>query len=812
MTDERQLTLPVHGMSCTGCAAAIENSLQQLNGVTQAVVNFANEQATVRYDAAQVSPQRLREQVHQAGYEVPLSSHSLAIRGMSCSSCANTVEKVLAQIDGVWSAQVNFATETAKVDYFPTQVSLDDLINAVTRAGYGASRPDADAEDNTEQRAQQQALRSQSLKLWVGIACTLPLFILSMGRDFGVTGDWSHATWVNMLFWLLATPVQFYTGRDYYVGGWNSIRNGAANMDVLVALGSSVAYFYSVFITLGLHEGHVFFETSAAIITLIKVGKLLEMRAKGRTSEALRKLIGLQAKTAEVEREGKVIEMPLAEVIPGDLVIIRPGSKIPVDGEIISGSSSVDESLLTGESLPVDKQPGDTVIGATLNKQGRLKVKATHVGRDSALANIIRLVEEAQGSKAEIQALVDRISAIFVPVVIGLAVLTLLIWLASGADFTTALVRMVAVLVIACPCALGLATPTALVVGMGKGASQGILFRNSSALEQTRTIQAVILDKTGTITEGKPTLQALHPVSAWQDTPDDLLQLLAAVEQQSEHPLATAIVQAAQDKGFSLSEPSAFQALTGHGVQATLHDQSILIGNRGLMQQHHVDMAALQAEAEALQAQAHTVLWAAIDGQAVAVLGIADTVRPGAQAAVSELKALGLKVMLITGDTEATAQAIAKQVGIDEVFAEVLPADKAAHVKRLQAEGFCVAMVGDGINDAPALAQAEIGIAIGSGADVAIEAADITLVGGDPRSIAQAFRLSRATLTTIRQNLFWAFAYNVTLIPLAMGALAFFPALPIYLRELHPVAAALAMALSSVTVVSNSLRLKRKRV
>ncbi len=810
MSTEQQLTLPVHGMSCAGCAAAVEKSVKQLAGVTDAVVNFSSEKLTVHYHEQQLTPQKICEQIHAAGYEVPASQQALKVTGMSCAGCAAAVEKVLNNQEGVLTAKVNFATETAQVYYIPAQVNISELIQAVTKAGYGVVNPEQS--EDAAQAAQQQAELLQQRKLWLGILCTVPLFLLSMGRDFAVLGDWSHSAWVNVLFWLLATPVQFYTGRDYYIGGWKSLRNGSANMDVLVALGSSVAYFYSVAITLGLHHGHVFFETSAAIITLIKVGKVLEVRAKGRTSEALRQLIGLQAKTAEVERDGEVVEIPLAEVVPNDVIIVRPGQKIPVDGEVISGQSSVDESLLTGESLPVDKEQGDRVIGATLNKQGRLRIRATHVGRDSALAQIVRLVEEAQGSKAAIQALADKIAAIFVPAVVALAALTFILWLVSGADFTTALVRMVAVLVIACPCALGLATPTALVVGMGKGARQGILFRNSTALEQTRAVQAVLLDKTGTITEGKPSVQAFVPHANWQARQDELLQLLAAAEQGSEHPLATAIVQAARVKNLPLTEPSQFTALTGHGVSAEVNGQQILIGKASLLAEKGIDLTALQAEAERLQQQAQTVLWAAIEGQLVAVLGIADTVRPQATAAVAELKALGLQVMLVTGDSQATAQAIAQTVGIEQVFAEVLPADKAAQVKQLQAQGLTVAMVGDGINDAPALAQADVGIAMGSGADVAIEAAGITLVGSNPRAIAQAFRLSRATLNTIRQNLFWAFAYNVTLIPLAMGALALVPSAPSYLQSLHPVTAAFAMAFSSVTVVLNSLRLKHQRL
>jgi Cu+-exporting ATPase len=631
--------------------------------------------------------------------------------------------------------------------------------------------------------------------------------------------------------WLLATPVQFYTGWDYYVGGFKALRNKSANMDVLVALGASVAYFYSVFITLGLLGGHVYFETAAAIITLIKVGKVLEVRAKGKTSEAIKALMGLQAKTARVERDGVEVDIPTAQVVTGDVVIVRPGEKIPVDGVVISGRSAVDEALLTGESLPVDKKVGDAVIGATLNKQGLLKIEATKVGRETALAQIIRLVEEAQGSKAPIQALADKISAIFVPFVLGVAFATFVIWWAGGAGFTPALVRMVAVLVIACPCALGLATPTAIVVGMGKGATQGILFKNSAALEKGHALQAIVLDKTGTITKGEPAVTEIIVNSElsivnceWLAVGGQpsavVLQLAASAERGSEHPLGEAIVRAAQKQGLALSEPVGFEAIAGHGIAAEVDGHKILIGNDRLMQNQNITLNGLSQKVQQLQNEAKTAMWVAVNGQASAVIGIADTIKEGSKEAIADLKKQGLQVVMMTGDNEATAQAIAAEVGLDpsagsgqgRVLAEVLPGDKAANVARLQAEGLVVGMVGDGINDAPALAQADVGIAIGTGADVAMEAAGITLISGDLRGVPKAIRLSRATMRVIKENLFWAFAYNVILIPVAAGALAFFPELPVYLRELHPIAAAFAMAFSSVTVVGNSLRLRGMKI
>jgi len=596
------------------------------------------------------------------------------------------------------------------------------------------------------------------------------------------------------------------------VGAYKSLRNRSANMDVLVALGSSVAYFYSIVVMTGALGGHVYFETSAAIITLIKVGKLLEVRAKGKTSEAIKALMGLQAKTARVERDGVEVDIPTDQVQVGDIVIVRPGEKVPVDGTVMSGQSTVDESLLTGESLPVDKKVGDEVIGATINKQGLLKIEATKVGRETALAQIVKLVEEAQGSKAPIQALADKVSAIFVPAVIGIALVTFVIWMAISGDFTTALVRMVAVLVIACPCALGLATPTAIVVGMGKGAAQGILFRSSAALERAHELQAIVLDKTGTITRGEPAVTDVLNSQTTHASQSEILQLAASAERGSEHPLGEAIVQAAQAQNLTLSDPAGFEAITGHGVSAEVNGHQVLLGNLRLMERENVALNGLREKAVGLQNEAKTAMWVAVDGQATAVIGIADTIKDGSKEAIGELKSLGLQVIMMTGDNQATAQAIAAEAGIERVLAEVLPGDKSANVAKLQKEGWGTGMVGDGINDAPALAQADVGIAIGTGADVAMEAAEVTLISGDLRGVSKAIRLSRATMRTIKENLFWAFAYNVVLIPVAAGVLAYFPNVPTFLQSLHPIAAAFAMAFSSVTVVSNSLRLRRAKI
>ncbi len=813
MSTQQQITMPVIGMTCANCVAAVERNTKKVEGVSEVAVNFGTEKVTVVYDPTIASPQAMIDRISKAGYEVPVVTMELAITGMTCANCVNTVERALnKKVPGILEATVNFATEKATVKYVPGTVTRADIVATVERAGYGVVAADSEEElVDAEKLARQREINDQTRKLWVGIIFTVPLLILTMGRDFGLLGEWAHAGWVNYLLWALATPVQFYTAWDYYTGSYKALRNKSANMDVLIALGSSVAYVYSVVVTLGF-SGYVYFETAAAIITLIKLGKVLEVRAKGKTSEAIKALMGLQAKTARVERGGVEIDIPIEQVQTGDLVIVRPGEKIPVDGVVTGGHSAVDESLLTGESLPVDKQVGDEVIGATINKQGLLKVEATKVGRESALAQIVKLVEEAQGSKAPIQALADRISGIFVPVVIVIALLTFIAWLAAGAGFTPALVRLVAVLVIACPCALGLATPTAIVVGMGKGATQGILFKNSAALEHAHKLQAIVLDKTGTITKGEPSVTDVIAGSVWTAGRAQLLRLAASAERGSEHPLGEAIVRAAQGQQLSLSEPIGFEAIAGHGVAAEVEGQKVLLGNLRLMEREGVALNGLGPEVERLQNQAKTAMWVAVDGQATGVIGIADTIKDGSKEAIADLKKMGLQVVMMTGDNQATAQAIAAEVGVDRVLAEVLPGDKSANVAKLQEEGLAVAMVGDGINDAPALAQADVGIAIGTGADVAIETAGITLISGDLRGVTRAIRLSRATMRTIKENLFWAFAYNVTLIPVAAGALAIFPEVPHFLRELNPIAAAFAMAFSSISVVANSLRLRRVKI
>lgn len=845
MSETKQLTVPVIGMTCANCVASVERNSKKAAGVADSAVNFASEKLTIEYDPTLVKPQDLLTEVigrvERAGYQVPTTTIELPIIGMTCANCANTIERRLNKLDGVTRAEVNFASEKATVHYVAGMLGRSDLVAAVRKAGFDVieSADDEDLED-AEAAARAGEIRHQLQRFWVGAAFSLPLLILSMGRDLNLLGDWANALWVSWLFLVLATPVQFWVGWDYYLGAYKSLRNGSANMDVLVAMGTTVAYVYSVAvliaITMNVHTlgHHVYFETAAVIITLIVLGKLLEARAKGETSAAIKKLMGLRAKTARIVRNGQEIDIPIEEVTAGDVVLVRPGEKIPVDGVVLEGHSSVDESMLTGESLPVAKKAGDEVIGATLNKSGMLKFKATKVGKETALAQIIRLVEQAQGSKAPIQRVVDRVSAYFVPAVIVLALITFGIWLAADAGFVPALLRLIAILVIACPCAMGLATPTSIMVGMGKGAEQGILFRNSTALEGAHKLTAIVLDKTGTITKGQPEVtdvivseavssqqlavasagSSLGGVMVAEAAPDEnyWLRLAASAERGSEHPLGESIVRSAQARGLVLSEPQNFEGVAGHGISAEIDGHQILVGNLRLMQQRGVDLNGLQDLAEQLQKEAKTAMWLAVDGQASALIGVADTIKDGSREAVAAMHKLGLTVAMVTGDNQATAEAIAREAGIDRVFAEVLPGDKAAYVKQLQEEGYRVAMVGDGINDAPALAQADVGMAIGTGTDVAMETADVTLMRGDLRSVSQAIQLSKATMRNIHQNLGWAFGYNVALIPIAAGVLAPFVWAPDWLRQLHPILAAGAMAFSSISVVTNSLRLRRLKL
>ncbi|ATH93141.1 heavy metal translocating P-type ATPase [Bacillus glycinifermentans] len=805
MSERKEATLQISGMTCAACAARIEKSLKKLDGVEDANVNLALEKSKIVYDPAQIGVGQLAEKVESLGYRVPAEKAEFAISGMTCAACANRIEKRLEKLPGVESAPVNFALETVSVAYLPGAVTVDDMKEAIEKLGYKLElKEDQSADGALEQRKKE--IQQQTGKFIFSAILSFPL-LWAMVSHFKFTSFiWLPGMlmdpWVQLA---LATPVQLIVGRQFYVGAYKALRNKSANMDVLVALGTSAAYFYSLYISIASlgtnrHPEGLYYETSAILLTLIVLGKLFEAKAKGRSSEAIKKLMGLQAKTATVIRNGEEMTVPIEQVLAGDIMHVKPGEKIPADGEIVEGRSALDESMITGESIPVDKAAGDKVIGATMNKNGFLKIRAEKVGKDTALAQIIKVVEEAQGSKAPIQRLVDRISGVFVPIVVTIAIITFFVWyvFVSPGEFSTALESLIAVLVIACPCALGLATPTSIMAGSGRAAEYGILFKGGEHLETAHRIDTVVLDKTGTVTNGKPELTDVRPASWLNET--EFLKLAGSAENRSEHPLAEAIVEGVRQRGIDVIDASSFEAIPGYGIEATVGEQQVLIGTRRLFERQGIDVSSVLGEMEKLEAQGKTAMLAAVGGRYAGLIAVADTIKDTSKAAIKRLKGMGLTVVMITGDNRRTAEAIAAEAGIEHVVAEVLPEGKAEEIKKLQAQGKKVAMVGDGINDAPALAAADTGMAIGTGADVAMEAADITLIRGDLNSIADAIMMSKLTIKNIKQNLFWAFAYNSIGIPFAaLGLLA-------------PWVAGAAMAFSSVSVVLNALRLQKVKL
>jgi Cu+-exporting ATPase len=809
----KRVVLPVTGMSCASCAVNIQKGLSQVKGVVDANVNFANEKATVTFDPEHVALGDLTKTIKDLGYGARVERVTLPVRGMSCASCVEKVQKALSSVPGVTRADVNFATEKATVEYVLGEATVKDMARTVKEAGYEVLEVEEGEDVVERERAAREAeLRQLKRKFFTGVSLIIPLFLLVFWDKIGLSHILAFSSQVNFLMqFIIQTPIQFWVGWQFYRGAWAAVKHKTSDMNTLIAVGTSAAYLYSVIATFfpaffaaqGL-AAHVYFDTAGAIVVLILLGRLLEARAKGQTSEAIKKLIGLQPKQATVVRDGREMAIPVGDVQIGDTIIVRPGEKIPVDGAVLEGHSAVDESMVTGESIPVEKGEGDEVIGATINKTGSFKFKATKVGKETMLAQIIRMVEEAQGSKPPIARMADIIASYFVPAVIGIAIVTFIIWYVFGPEptLTYAVLNFVAVMIIACPCALGLATPTSIMVGTGKGAENGVLIRGGEALETAHKLNAIVLDKTGTITRGEPSVTDIVKANGVKEK--DILRLAASAERGSEHPLGEAILQRAKADGVSLQDPTDFTAIPGHGIEAAIGGQKILMGNIKLMKERTIPLDGMEAKAEALSREGKTPMFVAVDGRAAGIIAVADTLKEDSKAALDALHQLDLEVIMLTGDNKRTANAIAKQIGVDRVLAEVLPEVKANEIKRLQAEGKRVGMVGDGINDAPALAQADVGIAIGTGTDVAMESADITLISGDLKGVVTAIALSKATIRNIKQNLFWAFAYNTILIPVAAGVL-----FPFFGILLSPIFAAAAMGLSSVTVVSNALRLRR---
>ncbi|HHW7213777.1 TPA: heavy metal translocating P-type ATPase [Staphylococcus aureus] len=808
-------TLNIEGMTCASCAQTVEKATKKLQGVTESNVNLATEKLNINFDDSAVSIQDIQAAVDKAGYKAITDTEkkTFAITGMTCASCAQTIEKATRKLDGVLEANVNLATEKMNIQYDASAVSVSDIMDAVSNAGYEAREDIESAESVDEDREKKQrAIKNLWKRVWISAVFSVPLLYIAMGHLLGaplpsVIDPAFNPAAFAIIQLVLTLPVVI-VNRSIYAVGYKTLFRGHPNMDSLIAIGTGAAFLYGIFATIMILWGEVsfandlYFETAAVILALITLGKYLETLTKGKTSDAIKKLMGLAPKTAIVVRDGKEVEISIDEVVVGDTLIVKPGEKMPVDGLVLEGMTSVDESMLTGESIPVEKTAGDNIIGASINKNGTIQYKATKVGKDTALSQIIKLVEDAQGSKAPIAKVADIISGYFVPIVIGLAILSGLAWYFGGQTGLFALTIFISVLVIACPCALGLATPTALMIGTGKGAENGVLIKSGVALETTHKLQTIVFDKTGTITEGKPKVTDIVVANGVKE--NELLALAASAEKGSEHPLGEAIVKGAEDRELTFMKTRSFSAIPGHGIEVTIDDKNLLLGNRKLMDDRNISLDSLENSSNQLASQGKTPMYIAMNGKIAGIIAVADTVKENSLKAIQKLHDMGIEVAMITGDNKRTAEAIAKQVGIDRVLSEVLPEDKASEVKKLQDEGRKVAMVGDGINDAPALAQADVGIAIGSGTDVAMESADIVLMRSDLMDVPTAVQLSKSTIKNIKQNLFWAFAYNTAGIPVAMGIL-FLLGGPL----LSPIFAAAAMSFSSVSVLLNALRLKR---
>ncbi len=794
----KKITFSVEGMTCASCAQQVEKTLASAEGIEEASVNINNEKGTISYDPDIFDYADLEQLVEQSGYEVRKDKMEIPIEGMSCAACAQAVESSIAELEGVIDVNVNLATDKALIDYMPDMVGNRELIKAVQDAGYEVKqRKEAQTEKDDELTREEKELKKARNKVFYAFVFTVPVFILMFGSLFGITLPIAENA-QGLLEAALAFPVVFILGYKTHKGAINSVRHGGANMDVLITLGTFSAYGYGL--SAFMFDIDRFFGLAAGIMAFHLLGKFLESKAKGKASQAIKKLLELEADTARLLVEGEEVEVPVEQVEVGDIMMVKPGEKIPTDGEVIDGRSAIDESMATGESMPVEKGKGDKVIGGTINKQGALQVKATKIGEDTFLSQVIKMVEEAQGSKVPIQALADKITSYFVPTVIGLALLTFILWLVIGGTgaVTAGVFASIAVLVIACPCALGLATPTALMVGTGKGAENGVLIRDGEAVQTMKDITAIVLDKTGTITKGEPEVTDIVVAEEFSET--ELLRISASAEKSSEHPLGQAIVKAAEERELELENLDDFEALVGRGIKAVINGSEILVGNQKLMAEEDIDIAALKDKVKSLEEEAKTAMLIAYEGKAVGIIAVADTLKDDSRQAISSFKDMGLTTIMITGDNERTARAIADKVGIEKVISEVMPDEKSSEIKKLQDEGEKVAMVGDGINDAPALKQANVGIAIGTGTDIAIESSDLTLVRGELSAVVSGLKLSRFTFATIKQNLFWAFIYNTVAIPVA--ALGF----------LNPIIAAGAMTISSISVILNSTRLKNKDI